>query len=120
MVYTEFVSRDALIRHISKTKEKLNVANEERPVAIQIYGREIAPMVEAAKICEEANPEIIDINFVCPVKKIAGKGTGVGMLRNIPFMLEITREVVKSVNIPVTMKTQLVLHNFICYRSSNR
>ena len=107
MVYTEFVSSDALIRHISKTKEKLNIAGEERPVAIQIYGREVAPMVEAARICEEANPEIIDINFGCPVKKIAGKGAGAGMLRNIPLMLEITREVVKAVKLPVTVKTRL-------------
>jgi nifR3 family TIM-barrel protein len=107
MVYTEFVSSDALIRHIHKTKEKLKVADEERPVAIQLYGREIAPMVEAARICEEAAPDIIDINFGCPVKKIAGKGAGAGMLRNIPLMLEITREVVKAVRIPVTVKTRL-------------
>ena len=107
MVYTEFVSSDALIRNISKTKEKLNVSDEERPVAIQIYGKDVAAMVEAAQICEEANPEVIDINFGCPVKKIAGKGAGAGMLRNIPLMLEITREVVKAVNIPVTVKTRL-------------
>ena len=107
MVYTEFVSSDALIRHISKTKEKLNVSDEERPVAIQIYGKDIDAMVEAAKICEEAKPDIIDINFGCPVKKIAGKGAGAGMLRNIPLMLEITREVVKAVKIPVTVKTRL-------------
>lgn len=107
MVYTEFVSSDALIRHINKTKEKLNVADEERPVAIQIYGKEVAPMVEAAKICEEAHPDVIDINFGCPVKKIAGKGAGAGMLRNIPLMLEITQEVVKAVNVPVTVKTRL-------------
>jgi nifR3 family TIM-barrel protein len=107
MVYTEFVSSDALIRHVSKTKEKLNVADEERPVAVQIYGKEVSPMVEAAKVCEEAHPDIIDINFGCPVKKIAGKGAGAGMLRNIPLMLEITREVVKAVNIPVTVKTRL-------------
>ena len=107
MVYTEFVSSDALIRHISKTKEKLNVSDDERPVAIQIYGREVDAMVEAARICEEAKPEIIDINFGCPVKKIAGKGAGAGMLRNIPLMLEITREVVKAVKIPVTVKTRL-------------
>lgn len=107
MVYTEFVSSDALIRHISKTKEKLNVADEERPVAIQIYGKEVAPMVEAAQICETAKPNIIDINFGCPVKKIAGKGAGAGMLQNIPLMLEITREVVKAVRIPVTVKTRL-------------
>ncbi|MDR0395069.1 MAG: tRNA dihydrouridine synthase DusB [Tannerella sp.] len=107
LVYTEFVSSDALVRHISKTKEKLNVANEERPVAIQIYGKEVGPMVEAAKICEEAHPDLIDLNFGCPVKKIAGKGAGAGMLRNIPLMLEITREIVKAVNIPVTVKTRL-------------
>jgi putative TIM-barrel protein, nifR3 family len=107
MVYTEFVSSDALIRHISKTKEKLNTADEERPVAIQIYGKDVASMVEAAQICEEANPEIIDINFGCPVKKIASKGAGAGMLRNIPLMLEITREVVKAVKLPVTVKTRL-------------
>ena len=107
MVYTEFVSSDALIRHISKTKEKLNIAGEERPVAIQIYGRDVASMVEAAQICEEANPEIIDINFGCPVKKIASKGAGAGMLRNIPLMLDITREVVKAVKHPVTVKTRL-------------
>ena len=107
MVYTEFVSSDALIRHISKTKEKLNVADEERPVVIQIYGKEVTAMVEAAKICADANPEMIDINFGCPVKKIAGKGAGAGMLRNIPLMLEITREVVKAVKIPVTVKTRL-------------
>lgn len=107
MVYTEFVSADALIRNVSKTKEKLKVDEEERPVAIQIYGKEVAPMVEAAKICEEAHPDIIDLNFGCPVKKIAGKGAGAGMLRNIPLMLEITREVVKAVKTPVTVKTRL-------------
>ncbi len=107
MVYTEFVSSDALIRSVNKTQEKLNVAEEERPVAIQIYGKEVAPMVEAARICEAAHPDILDINFGCPVKKVAGKGAGAGMLRNIPLMLEITREVVKAVNIPVTVKTRL-------------
>ena len=107
MVYTEFVSSDALIRNVSKTQQKLTVAEDERPVAIQIYGREVEPMVGAAKICEAARPEILDINFGCPVKKVAGKGAGSGMLRNIPLMLEITREVVKAVNIPVTVKTRL-------------
>lgn len=107
MVYTEFVSSDALIRNVSKTQQKLTVAEEERPVAIQIYGREVEPMVGAAKICEAARPDILDINFGCPVKKVAGKGAGSGMLRNIPLMLEITREVVKAVNIPVTVKTRL-------------
>jgi len=107
LVYTEFVSCDALVRNISKSKAKLKVTGEERPVAIQLYGKEVAPMVEAAKICEEAGPDLIDLNFGCPVKKIANKGAGAGMLRNIPLMLEITREIVKAVNLPVTVKTRL-------------
>lgn len=107
MVYTEFVSSDALIRQVNKTLDKIVVADEERPVAIQIYGREPEAMVEAARICEAAKPDILDINFGCPVKKVAGKGAGSGMLRNVPLMLEITREVVKAVNIPVTVKTRL-------------
>lgn len=107
MVYTEFVSADALIRNVSKTQQKLDVSDEERPVAIQIYGKEVGPMVEAAQICEEAHPDVLDINFGCPVKKVAGKGAGAGMLRNIPLMLEITREVVKAVKLPVTVKTRL-------------
>ncbi len=107
MVYTEFVSSDALIRSVSKTQQKLVVSDEERPVAIQIYGRDVASMVEAARICEAARPDILDINFGCPVKRVAGKGAGAGMLQNIPLMLEITREVVKAVNIPVTVKTRL-------------
>lgn len=107
MVYTEFVSSDALIRSVNKTQQKLTVAEDERPVAIQIYGKEVGPMVEAARICEAARPDILDINFGCPVKKVAGKGAGAGMLRNIPLMLEITREVVKAVRIPVTVKTRL-------------
>lgn len=107
MVYTEFVSSDALIRHVNKTKEKLTVAEDERPVAIQIYGKEVDAMVEAARICEVAQPNVLDINFGCPVKKVAGKGAGAGMLRNTPLMLEITKEVVKAVNIPVTVKTRL-------------
>ncbi|MDH6343194.1 tRNA-dihydrouridine synthase B [Parabacteroides sp. PFB2-12] len=107
MVYTEFVSSDALIRHVNKTQQKLTVSEDERPVAIQIYGREVDAMAEAARICEAARPDILDINFGCPVKRVAGKGAGAGMLRNIPLMLEITREVVKAVNIPVTVKTRL-------------
>jgi len=107
MVYTEFVSSDALIRHVNKTKQKLHILDEERPVAIQIYGRDPVSMAEAAKICEEAKPDIIDINFGCPVKKVAGKGAGAGLLRDIPKMLEITRSVVSSVKIPVTAKTRL-------------
>jgi nifR3 family TIM-barrel protein len=107
MVYTEFISSDALIRHVNKTKAKLEVAEEERPVALQIYGKEVASMVEAAKICEEAQPDLLDLNFGCPVKKVAGKGAGSGMLRTPELMLEITREVVKAVRIPVTVKTRL-------------
>jgi nifR3 family TIM-barrel protein len=107
MVYTEFVSSDALIRHVNKTKLKLTVSGDERPVAIQIYGKDAVSMAEAAQICEEANPDIIDINFGCPVKKVAGKGAGAGMLCNIPLMLEITKSVVNAVKIPVTVKTRL-------------
>lgn len=107
MVYTEFVSSDALIRAVNKTRQKLTICDEERPVAIQIYGKEVDAMVEAAKIVEEAKPDVLDINFGCPVKKVAGKGAGAGMLRNIPLMLEITEAVVKAVNIPVTVKTRL-------------
>lgn len=107
MVYTEFVSSDALIRSVNKTEQKLKVSDDERPVVIQIYGREVETMVEAAKICEQARPDVLDINFGCPVKRVAGKGAGAGMLRNTPLMTEITREVVKAVNIPVTVKTRL-------------
>lgn len=107
MVYTEFVSADALIRSVDKTLKKLTINQEERPVAIQIYGRDTATMVEAARIVEEARPDILDINFGCPVKRVAGKGAGAGMLQNIPLMLEITRAVVDAVSIPVTVKTRL-------------
>lgn len=107
LVYTEFVSADALIRSVKRTEQKLTILPEERPVAIQIYGRDIPTMVEAAKIVEQACPDILDLNFGCPVKKVAGKGAGSGMLRDIPKLLAITREVVKAVNIPVTVKTRL-------------
>ena len=107
MVYTEFVSADALIRSVSKTEQKLNIADEERPVAIQIYGRDTATMVEAARIVEQARPDVLDLNFGCPVKRVAGKGAGAGMLQNVPLMLEITRAVVDAVRIPVTVKTRL-------------
>ncbi len=107
MVYTEFVSAEALVRNISSTTRKLQISNAERPTAIQIYGRDVEPMVEAARIVEQADPDIIDINFGCPVKKVAGKGAGAGMLRDIPKMLEITRAVVKAVDKPVTVKTRL-------------
>ena len=107
MVYTEFVSAEALVRSVKSTINKLTISEEERPVGIQIYGRSVEDMVEAAKIVEEAKPDIIDINFGCPVKKVAGKGAGAGMLQNIPLLLNITREVVKSVKLPVTVKTRL-------------
>lgn len=107
MVYTEFVSADALIRNIASTTRKLAIAPAERPAAIQIYGKELGPMVEAAKIAEKAHPDVIDINFGCPVKKVASKGAGAGMLRNIPLLLEITRAVVNAVSVPVTVKTRL-------------
>ena len=108
MVYSEFVSADALIRNVNRSLEKIRVDDRERPVAIQIYGRDVPSMVEAAKMVEsEAHPDILDINFGCPVKKVAGKGAGAGMLRNVPLMLDITREVVKAVSIPVTVKTRL-------------
>ena len=107
MVYTEFVSAEALVRSVKATVNKLTISDEERPVGIQIYGRDVPAMVEAAKIVEEVHPDVIDLNFGCPVKKVAGKGAGAGMLQNIPLMLEITREVVKAVNTPVTVKTRL-------------
>lgn len=105
--YSEFVSADALIRSIAATTRKLSIDPGERPTAIQIYGRDVVSMVEAARLVEEAGPDFIDINFGCPVKKVAHKGAGAGMLRNIPLMLEITREVVKAVKLPVTVKTRL-------------
>ena len=107
MVYTEFVSAEALVRSIKSTVSKLTISDDERPVGIQIYGRDTDAMVEAAKIVEEAHPDVIDLNFGCPVKKVAGKGAGAGMLQNIPLMLDITREVVKAVHTPVTVKTRL-------------
>ena len=108
MVYSEFVSSDALIRNVNRSIQKITVCDEERPVAVQIYGRDVESMVEAARIIEsEAHPDILDINFGCPVKKVAGKGAGAGMLKNIPLMLDITQAVVKAVNIPVTVKTRL-------------
>jgi len=107
MVYTEFVSAEALVRSIKSTVNKLTICEEERPVGIQIYGRDVASMVEAAQIVAQSKPDVIDLNFGCPVKKVAGKGAGAGMLQNIPLMLEITREVVKAVHTPVTVKTRL-------------
>ena len=107
MVYTEFVSSDALIRDINRSVQKLQIYDKERPVAIQIYGNEVEPMVEAALRVEAARPDILDINFGCPVKKVARKGAGAGMLQNIPKLLQITKAVVDAVKIPVTVKTRL-------------
>lgn len=108
MVYTEFVSAEALVRSVNSTIRKLTIAEEERPVGIQIYGRDVEAMVEAAKIVEaEAHPDVIDLNFGCPVKKVAGKGAGAGMLRNVPLLLDIAENVVKAVDTPVTVKTRL-------------
>jgi nifR3 family TIM-barrel protein len=108
MVYTEFVSAEALVRSVKSTVSKLTIADEERPVGIQIYGRDVPQMVEAARIVEaEAHPDVIDLNFGCPVKKVAGKGAGAGMLQKPELLLEITREVVKAVSTPVTVKTRL-------------
>lgn len=107
MVYTEFVSAEALVRNVNSTVRKLTINDAERPVAIQIYGREPADMVEAAKIVEQAGPDILDINFGCPVKKVARKGAGAGMLQDIPKLLRVTESVVKAVDIPVTVKTRL-------------
>ena len=107
MVYTEFVSSDALVRSVNSTMRKLNISDEERPVAIQIYGKNTDAMAEAARMVEEAHPAIIDLNFGCPVKKVAGKGAGAGLLRDIPKMLEITKAVVNAVKLPVTVKTRL-------------
>ena len=107
LVYTEFISSDGLIRNGKKSLKKLDVFDYERPIGIQLYGHLIEPMVEAAKIAEESQPEIIDLNFGCPVRKIAHRGAGAGMLRNIPLMLEMTEAIVKSTNIPVTVKTRL-------------
>lgn len=106
-VYTEFVNADALVRDIASTTRKLTIHDEERPVAIQIYGREPESMADAARIVETAHPDFIDINFGCPVKKVAGKGAGAGLLRDVPKMLDITRAVVNAVHTPVTCKTRL-------------
>lgn len=106
-VYTEFVNADALVRDVASTTRKLQISDSERPVAIQIYGREPESMADAAQIVEQAKPDFIDINFGCPVKKVAGKGAGAGLLKDVPKMLNITRAVVNAVHTPVTVKTRL-------------
>ena len=106
-LYSEFVSADALVRSVNKSLKKLTIDDSERPVTIQIYGRYIDSMVEAAKIVEEVQPDFIDINFGCPVKRVAQKGAGAGLLRDVPLMVEMTRQIAKAVSIPVTAKTRL-------------
>lgn len=106
-LYSEFVSADALVREVNRSLQKLTIDETERPVTIQIYGRFIDSMVEAAKIVEAVKPDFIDINFGCPVKRVAAKGAGAGLLRDIPLMVEMAKQVVKAVNIPVTAKTRL-------------
>lgn len=106
-LYSEFVSADALVRSVNKSLKKLTIDEAERPVTIQIYGRFIDSMVEAARIVEEVRPDFIDINFGCPVKRVAQKGAGAGLLRDIPLMVEMARQVVEAVKIPVTAKTRL-------------
>lgn len=107
VTYTEFISSDGLIRDGKKSVRKLDIYDFERPIGIQLYGHLIDAMVEAACIAEEAGPELIDINFGCPVKKIANRGAGAGMLRNLPLMMEMTAAIVKAVKLPVTVKTRL-------------
>jgi nifR3 family TIM-barrel protein len=107
LMYTEFISSEGLIRDAAKSVAKLDIFEYERPIGIQIFGAEIDSMREAAAICEEANPDIIDINYGCPVKKVACKGAGAGILQNIPKMVSMTAEIVKAVNKPVTVKTRL-------------
>ena len=107
MVYTEFVAADAIVRSIKSTLSKMVIDDDERPVGIQIYGKDPETMAEAAKIVEQVHPDVIDLNFGCPVKKVAGKGAGAGLLRDIPRLLEIARQVVRAVSVPVTAKTRL-------------
>lgn len=107
MVYTEFISSDGLIRDAAKSLAKLRINDFERPVGIQIYGNQIEPMVEAARMAEAAGPDLVDINFGCPMKKIAGRGAGSGMMRDVPLMVEMTRRIVDAVRLPVTVKTRL-------------
>ena len=107
MMYTEFISSDGLIREGKKSLKKLEISDDERPIGIQLYGHIVESMVEATKIATEAHPDVIDINFGCPVRKIAARGAGAGILNNVPLMLEMTREIVKSTHLPVTVKTRI-------------
>jgi len=107
VMYTEFVSSEALIRDVKKTKQKMTLFDFDRPVAIQIFGHNIDSMIEAAKVAEESKPDFIDINFGCPMKKVIAKGAGSGMLKDVPKMVEMTRQIVQAVKLPVTAKTRL-------------
>ena len=107
IVYTEFVSSEGLIRNASKSIQKLDIYEKERPVGIQIFGANLNSMLEAVDIVEKTNPDIIDINFGCPVKKVVSKGAGAGILKDIPLMVKLTKEIVKRTKLPVTIKTRL-------------
>ena len=107
VMYTEFISSEGLIRDAAKSVQKLDIFEYERPVGIQIFGSEIESMKKATEVCDSANPDIIDINYGCPVKKVAGKGAGAGILQDIPKMVSLTKEIVKSTSLPVTVKTRL-------------
>ena len=107
LMYTEFISSEGLIRDAAKSTMKLDIFEYERPVGIQIFGADIGPMREAAAIAEQAGPDIIDINYGCPVKQVALKGAGAGILRDIPKMVEMTKEIVNTCSLPVTVKTRL-------------
>jgi nifR3 family TIM-barrel protein len=107
LMYTEFISSEGLIRHAAKSKMKLDIYEEERPVGIQVFGAELDSMIEAVKIIEQTNPDIIDINYGCPVKKVACKGAGAGILQDIPKMIRLTEAIVKATHLPVTVKTRL-------------
>lgn len=107
LMYTEFISSDGLIRHGAKSVRKLEIFDYERPIGIQLYGHLIEPMVEATRMAEGAQPDLIDINFGCPVKKIARRGAGAGMLRNVPLMVRMTEAIVQQTRLPVTVKTRL-------------
>lgn len=107
LMYTEFIASDAIIRNVTRSMEKMKIEQQERPIGIQLYGHEIGPMVEAARIAEEMQPDLIDLNFGCPVRKIANRGAGAGMMRDVPKLIEMTRRIVDTVSLPVTVKTRL-------------
>ena len=107
LMFTEFISSEGLIRDAVKSMQKLDIFEYERPIGVQIFGSDIESMKKATEVCEKVNPDIIDINYGCPVKKVACKGSGAGILQNIPKMVEMTKEIVKSTSLPVTVKTRL-------------